>query len=286
MRRRAATIFAVVILLAGVGILAYPAVSNLYYEKRQEELQKFYESSVQQEYTTEEISTELLECQNYNASLLQDGVLLTDPFDSSQLDPTAMPYAGLLCMDGEGAMGWLEIPSIDVSLMIYHGTTDEVLSKGIGHLQGTSLPVGGMGTHCVISAHTGLPDKKMFTDLDQVEEGDVFYLHILGEVLAYRTDRIEVVLPDETDSLKIDAQQDYVTLVTCTPYGINSHRLLVRGSRIPYEEAKTVQEERKQEESGWLDDYLLAIEVGLLALAVLGELLWLRARRRKRGKRR
>lgn len=286
MLRKIATIFAFFVLLIGIGVMLYPAVSNLVYERRQKELQDFYNSSVTEDYTEEEISDEVLECQRYNASLLQDGVLLTDPFDSSQLDPTAMPYAGLLRMDGEGAMGWLEIPSIDLSLMIYHGTTDEILSKGVGHMQGTSLPVGGTGTHCVLSAHTGMPGKKLFTDLDQVVEGDIFYLHTLNDVLAYRVDSILVVLPDETDSLKIDATQDYVTLVTCTPYGINSHRLLVRGTRIPYEEAQVQQTEQSEGEKNWFENYLIAVGTGVLIVILLGEVLLVRRIRSKRGGRR
>lgn len=167
-------------------------------------------------------------------------------------------------------MGSIEIPSIDVNLVIYHGTEEEVLQKGVGHLQGTSLPVGGTGTHSVLSAHTGLPNKKLFTDLDQLEPGDVFYLHILGETLAYKVDQILTVLPHETDALMIDSTQDYVTLVTCTPYGINSHRLLVRGTRIPYEEAQQIaQDAGTHSGSTWRDEYLKALFVGLLILLVL-----------------
>ena len=144
-----------------------------------------------------------------------------------------------------GAMGSIDIPSIGVDLVIYHGTEEETLQKGVGHLQGSSLPTGGIGTHCILSAHTGLSDKKLFTDLDQLEEGDQFYIHILGEIHAYQVDQIKVVLPDETEDLQINAQEDYVTLVTCTPYGINTHRLLVRGVRVPYVEQTRENEAEK-----------------------------------------
>ena len=281
MKQRILTIMTVLVFLAGISLLAYPAVSNLLYEKEQEESMKHYNSVVEEKMTTDEHAAELRECRDYNQGLLQGGVLLTDPFDTSQLDPSAMPYAGLLNVDGEGGMAYLRIPAINVELMIYHGTEEEVLQKGVGHLQGSSLPVGGTGSHCVLSAHTGLNDKKLFTDLNQLRKGDVFYIHVLGEVLAYQVDQIRVVLPEETEDLKINAQQDYVTLVTCTPYGINTHRLLVRGTRVPYiEEAE--QTDVMPRQSTWLEQYLLAAAVGstVVLAAVAGTIL----RRRKRSK--
>ncbi len=146
-------------------------------------------------------------------------------------------YASLLDLNGNGVMGSVEIPKIDINLPIYHGTTEEVLQLGAGHLEGTSLPIGGADTHASISAHRGLPMKKMFTNLDQLEAGDVFYLHVLGETLAYQVEQTETVLPDQVDALAIVPGEDRVTLITCTPYGINTHRIYVHGVRVPYEEA-------------------------------------------------
>lgn len=281
MKQKILTILAILVFLAGISLLAYPAVSNLLYEKEQEELMEHYDSIAGEKITADEQAEELQECRDYNRGLLQGGVLLTDPFDMSQLDPSAMPYAGLLNVDQEGGMAYLRIPAIDVELMIYHGTEEEVLQKGVGHLQGSSLPVGGAGTHCVLSAHTGLNDKKLFTDLDQLENGDLFYIHVLGEILAYQVDQIRVVLPEETEDLKINTREDYVTLVTCTPYGINTHRLLVRGTRVPYEEERE-QSDGTLRKGSWLEQYRLAAFAGLSVVlaAAAGGFLWRRVRKK------
>ena len=281
MKQKILTILAILVFLAGISLLAYPVVSNLLYEKEQEELMEHYDSIAGEKITADEQAEELQECRDYNRGLLQGGVLLTDPFDMSQLDPSAMPYAGLLNMDQEGGMAYLRIPAIDVELMIYHGTEEEVLQKGVGHLQGSSLPVGGAGTHCVLSAHTGLNDKKLFTDLDQLENGDLFYIHVLGEILAYQVDQIRVVLPEETEDLKINTREDYVTLVTCTPYGINTHRLLVRGTRVPYEEERE-QSDGTLRKGSWLEQYRLAAFAGLSVVlaAAAGGFLWRRVRKK------
>ena len=144
----------------------------------------------------------------------------------------------MLDTDGSGRMGYLEIPSIEVYLPIYHGTSEGVLQSGIGHLGNTSLPIGGENTHAVLSGHTGLPNARLLTVLDKLQEGDQFYIHVLDEILAYEVDQIKVVEPDDISDIFIEEGEDYVTLVTCTPYGINSHRLLVRGTRVPYTEEK------------------------------------------------
>lgn len=281
MKQKILTILAILVFLAGISLLAYPVVSNLLYEKEQEELMEHYDSIAGEKMTADEQAEELQECRDYNRGLLQGGVLLTDPFDMSQLDPSALPYAGLLNVDEEGGMAYLRIPAIDVELMIYHGTEEEVLQKGVGHLQGSSLPVGGAGTHCVLSAHTGLNDKKLFTDLDQLENGDLFYIHVLGEILAYQVDQIRVVLPEETEDLKINTREDYVTLVTCTPYGINTHRLLVRGTRVPYEEERE-QSDGALRKGNWLEQYRLAAFAGLSVVlaAAAGVFLWRRVRKK------
>lgn len=269
MAKKIFTAFIMLLFLAGAGLLAYPAISNLIYEERQDELMDYYDKLTDKEIPEEDLSAEFQECWDYNEGLRKGGVLLTDPFDESQLDPTSMPYAGLLNINGDGSMGYIEIPAIDVKLMIYHGTEEEVLQKGVGHLQGSSLPVGGTGSHCVLSAHTGLNNKKLFTDLDQLQEGDIFYIHVLGEILAYQVDQIKVVLPDETDDLKINAQEDYVSLVTCTPYGINTHRLIVRGTRIPYEDAVIAEKNSTPRKSTWMEQYFHAAGVGIAIVSVM-----------------
>ena len=184
-------------------------------------------------------------------------------------------------------MGYVEIPLIQVNLPIYHGTASETLDVGIGHLLGSSLPVGGESTHSVLTAHSGMAGQKMFSDIDQLEEGDVFYLQILGETLAYQVDAIHVVLPHDTTYLGITQGEDQCTLVTCTPFGVNTHRLLVRGSRIPYEEAEVIVEEQLQVEeppkSTWEQQYLKGVlfgvgGVGAAGLIYGGILLWNRFR--------
>ncbi|MBS5734655.1 MAG: class C sortase [Clostridiales bacterium] len=284
MKRILIRIFSVLILLAGAGIMLYPIISNSLYEKRQNELTEYYEQTMN-ELPKEEQKQHLDECNAYNQSLRSGGVVLTDPFDESQMDPNTHPYVDLLNMQGDGSMGILEIPKIKVKLMIYHGTSENVLQKGVGHLEGTSLPVGGSGTHVSLSAHSGLPDKELFTNLDQLVEGDIFYLYVLGETLAYEVNQIHTVLPNETNDLLIDSMQDYVTLITCTPYGINSHRLLVRGTRIPYEEAKA--QETKLETpliSTWQTQYFQAIfiGIGIVIIIMLPILIVRRVRRRYR----
>lgn len=269
MRQKILILLIILLFLAGAGLLAYPAVSNLYYESQQEELTDYYDHLVVEEIPKEDRSAEFQECWDYNTGLLKGGVLLTDPFDEAQLDPASMPYAGLLNTDGKGGMGYIRIPAIDVKLMIYHGTEEDVLQKGVGHLQGTSLPVGGTGSHCILSAHTGLNNKKLFTDLDQLVEGDVFYLHILGEILAYQVDQVKVILPNETEDLKIHSQEDYCTLITCTPYGVNTHRLLVRGTRIPYEEAEAAEQNMVPRRSTWQTQYMMAALAGIGGIFLL-----------------
>ena len=169
-------------------------------------------------------------------------------------------------------MGRIEIPKIDVDLMIYHGTSEEVLQKGAGHLQGSSLPVGGESTHTCISAHRGLVGKEMFTNLDQIEKGDLFFIHVLGETLCYRVNKIAVVLPAEVEDLEIERGKDLATLITCTPYGINSHRLYVQGYRVPY--TQEIKEEAQKTGSGvqnwWMNWWWIVLSIVLIvAMTVL-----------------
>ena len=167
-------------------------------------------------------------------------------------------------------MGSIDIPAINCKLVVYHYTDADVLAKGIGHLQGTSLPVGGVGTHSVLSGHTGTADKEFFTNLDQLKVGDVFYIHVIGETLAYRVENKSVVLPNETESLYIERDRDLVTLVTCTPYGVNTHRLLVRGTRIDHEEAAAIEEKTENVIiNTWISQYLYAVLAGIAISTVV-----------------
>lgn len=261
------TVFVVAI---GICLAAYPFVSNYLYELRQDEVITDYVTDVenQGDRAVEEEKQKVVE---YNKSLLNANVVLIDPFDPDAIrNAQAEPYNSLLNLNGDGVMGFLYIPAIDVRLSIYHGTSAEVLESGVGHLEYTSMPMGGEGTHTVMSAHTGLPGKKLFTDLELLEEGDIFYIYVLDEVLAYQVDRIKVTEPDDVSELSIYHDKDYVTLVTCTPYGVNSHRLLVRGERIPYEEAEAVsQETEKKTGSQWMRQYFYGVIVGLIIFLIL-----------------
>lgn len=289
MRRILPLIFIALIFLAGIGLVVYPMVSNTLYERDQSTVLAEYDETVAQAEQSElEEALEL--ARDYNRQLLEGSVFLTDPFDPNlQLDPTVKPYADLLNLEGDGMMGYVEVPKIDVYLPIYHGTTSEVLEKGVGHLQNTSLPVGGESTHAVLTGHTGLSGKRLFTDLTEVEVGDVFYLHILGQTLAYQVDRIDIVDPDDTALLQVETGEDLVTLVTCYPYGINTQRLLVRGTRISYEEAveqQALQGTMDQGDSVWVRQYrkailvCVAVYVPLTSVVVL-----LLLRRRKKSER-
>lgn len=267
MKRFTLSLLIIFLFLAGASTVIYPMASNLFYEENQSHVLEEYDETMEQ-LAQEELDRERQAAQEYNRSLLESEAFLTDPFDPELvLDPTVEPYASLLNLEGNGIMGYVEIPKISVNLPIYHGTTAQVLEQGIGHLQNTSLPVGGESTHTVLTGHTGLAGKRLFTDLSQLEEGNLFYLHVLGETLAYQVEAIYIVEPDQTEHLVVETGWDLVTLVTCHPYGINTHRLLVQGTRIPYEVAlaQQVQEDVPQETSVWEQEYYKAI---LICLAI------------------
>lgn len=210
--------------------------------------------------------------QMYNADLAKNQVELTDPFvESKSAIKSGLIYNNLLNIDKSGMMCYLEIPCINVNLPVFHGTAASTLERGIGHLEGSSLPVGGKSTHAVLTGHTGLNNAKLFTDLTEVKEGDLFFLHTLGKDLAYRVIEIEVVLPEETQDLLIRKEKDLVTLITCTPYGVNSHRLFVTGIRTKYtpEEKENAKDDRSKD-SQWMNAYKKAAIIGLaIALAVI-----------------
>lgn len=210
--------------------------------------------------------------QMYNADLAENQVELTDPFvESKSAIKSCLIYNNLLNIDKSGMMCYLEIPCINVNLPVFHGTAASTLERGIGHLEGSSLPVGGKSTHAVLTGHTGLNNAKLFTDLTEVKEGDLFFLHTLGKDLAYRVIGTEVVLPEETQDLLIRKGKDLVTLITCTPYGVNSHRLFVTGIRTKYtpEEKENAKDDRSKD-SQWMNAYKKAAIIGLaIAIAMI-----------------
>ena len=266
-----------VFLLFGIAIALtmYPFISNWLFENKTDSVADAVEQAAQ-EMDNSEQQAALEAAREYNQVLANGHVKLTDPFKEDTSQEDLAEYESMLNLMDDGVMGTVEIPVIDVSLPIYHGTSESVLEKGVGHLHGTSLPVGGESTHTVLTGHTGLSKAKLFTDLTEMEEGDIFFLHVMGENLAYEVDQIKVVLPSELDDLKIVPGEDYCTLVTCTPYGVNSHRLLVRGVRTDYQEAVENPEtfEDKEVESKWMEEYkkALLISIGCFigCLVVLG----------------
>lgn len=206
------------------------------------------------------------QAQKYNESLITKNVVLTDPFKTNKAKKVLNEYDKLLNLK-DGLMGYVEIPCIDVKLPIYHGTDSEVLKKGAGHIEGTSLPIGRRGTHSVIAAHSGLSTAKMFSDLELMKTGDVFYINCYWKKLAYKVDEINVVKPNDTSKLSINSQKDYVTLLTCTPYGVNDHRLLVRGVRISIKDSKKNITDKR--DSIWLSEYKKALKIGFAIMAIV-----------------
>lgn len=220
-------IFCVIIFMTGLGIASYPFISNMVAQRHASQVVKAYETNVE-EMDEEKIDAMKEAAKKYNEQL--SNVVSVD--DENENNEQGESYADLLNI-GE-SLGYITIPKIDVNLPIYNGTSQDVLSKGVGHMEQSSYPLGGESTHCVLTGHRGLPSAVLFTDLDKLEIGDEFYLHVLDEILAYKVDQIKVVEPNESGDLEIIDGKDYCTLVTCTPYAINSHRLLVRGERTEY----------------------------------------------------
>lgn len=259
---------AVLVFLLALAMVLYPVISTRYNAAHTSEVYSQYRTQVEQ-IDTSEIDVAWEAAAAYN-KMLSSGA---QSYTEEGVELASNSYDNLLDLTGMGIMGYVEIPRISVELPIYHGTEDDALRAGVGHIVGSSLPIGGDSTHAVLSAHTGMAGKKMFTDLEQLQEGDVFYLQVLGEVLAYQVDQIKVVLPHETDDLQIVSSEDYCTLLTCTPYGINTHRLLVRGTRIPYEVAEEIVVEQDQTEeplkSNWDQQYRNGIYVGLTLTAAV-----------------
>ena len=271
---------ALTVLIGAVLFTIYPLVSNAVNDKYASVVQTRYTEELK-EMDSESIEEEWTKAAQYNRSLQPVS------FSKEALAIAAADYDSLLDMDGSGLMGFLEIPAIQVTIPIYHGTAEETLQKGIGHLAGSALPVGGESTHCVLTGHSGVAGNRLLSDLDQLTTGDEFYLHILNETLAYRVSEINTVLPYETDLLQQVPGKDLCTLVTCTPYGVNTHRLLVRGERTEYIE--TLQEEESPIEepvpSTWKEQYLRGLKIGGIcagAIPICAVPVILVIRRRKR----
>ena len=273
------------IFAVGAGIFLYPAVSNYLAERNQRKVIRSYRAAVEnQDQGT--LDAAWAEAEEYNENLAGDPV--HDPFVLGSGYVLPDNYQEVLNVNGDGVMGYIEIPKIGVYLPIYHGTSEETLQKGAGHLEATALPVGGLNRHPVISAHRGLPSAELFTRLDEMKIGDIFYIHVLDRTLAYQVDQIETIVPEDLAFLRAEEGKDLVTLLTCTPYAVNTHRLLVRGERIPYEEDAGLSETETVVEAdhSWFKEYRLAIFLGLAALVILILAVLLGRRAVKRRKRR
>ncbi len=280
MRHKAGVIASLLLILCGLGVLMYPMISNWYERVHHGEVIRTYQEDVSN-LNELEIAGARAEAEAYNTRL-HELVQISD-LSASDFELQNLTYEQLLSENADGVMSYIEIPCIDVFLPIYHGTSEVVLAKGAGHMINTSLPVGGASTHCVISAHRGDPSATLFSDLDQLQQGDKFYLYTLNDKMEYQVDQIKVVLPYETDDFRIEEGKDYVTLVTCTPYSVNSHRLLVRGKRV------NANGQEKAKESAALDnqmqsfDYTAYVTGALLTGAAVGTgYSWHALKRRKK----
>lgn len=248
--------------VVALGLLLYPLVGELLNEKYHSDVETTY-TAVIADTDDAELTVQREAAQQYNAML--SGATITE--GGASAPPLA--YAQQLTVGG--VMAYVGIPKINIYLPVQHGTDADTLEKSVGHVVGTSLPVGGSSTHAVLSAHSGMVSSKLFSDIDQLAVGDVFYIRVLGEVLAYKVDAIHTVLPTDTSRLQIEDGKDYVTLVTCTPFGINTHRLLVRGHRVPYTpEQETEVAETQKVTSSWTQHYLTGLGIGLGVVAVIG----------------
>lgn len=261
--------------ILALGLLLYPLMGELVSEKYHSDVEAVYTAAIA-DTENAELAEQRWAAEAYNALLRGEAAVSMGGASAPPVD-----YAKQLTVGG--AMCTIDIPKIGVYLPVRHGTGAETLERTVGHVVGTSLPVGGAGTHAVLSAHSGMASAKLFSDIDQLVKGDVFYIHVLGEVLAYEVDQIATVLPSDTSLLQIEDGQDLVTLVTCTPFGVNTHRLLVRGHRAPYVPELAVEgDEVQKAASSWTQHYLAGLGVGLSVLAAVGGVCF-HARRKRRG---
>lgn len=249
--------------VAALGLMLYPLAGELLSER--------YHSDIETAYTAAIADTDDIELTAQREAAERYNAMLSGAATITEGGVSAPPLAYAQQLTVGGVMCYVDIPKINVYLPVQHGTGAETLEKSVGHVVGTSLPVGGSSTHAVLSAHSGMASFKLFSDIDQLAVGDVFYIHVLGDTLAYKVDSIHTVLPTDTSLLQIEDGKDYVTLVTCTPFGVNTHRLLVRGHRIPYTpEQATAAAVEKPVTSSWTQHYLTGLGIGLGAVAVIG----------------
>lgn len=290
MKRIITNILFGLIFLIGFGILIYPTVSNLWNNYRQSKLITSYEQVVK-EMEAEDFYEEWVKAESFNVKLQKNNIYV-DAFGAEETDLKDTEYWQVLNVGNDGVMGYLSIPKINVKLAIYHGTEEAVLQTGVGHLNGSKLPIGGESTHSVLAAHRGLPSAKLFTDIDQLKRGDMFYIYVMDQVFAYQVDQIKDMV-DKDDSAALESAlsivegEDYVTLFTCTPYGVNSHRLLVRGTRVPYEGEEQVEAEvpesmlkSLQEEN--LFNLMIGLSGGLVTLWIIKFVIRINYRRRRK----
>ncbi len=284
MKKKTNKIFIVIIFLFGLSLLLYPFIANQWNGYRQKRLISSYDQTVAEQEASEGIDyeAEWERAAAYNEALLPS--ILPDSFAVAEASGEDEEYMSCLNITGNGMMGKVEIPKIDITIPIFHTTEEEVLQNAAGHLEGSSLPIGGENSHAVISAHRGLPSAALFTDLDKLEEGDHFLLHILDDTLCYQVDKISVVEPEDTAVLAVEDGEDLVTLLTCTPYGVNSHRLLVRGHRVSYELEEIKDEKLSLTNMSLHTNYLLWVIVGLLVTAIFSLVLYRREKKLERRK--
>lgn len=280
MKKKYFNIIIVAIFIIGLSLLLYPTIANQWNTYRQSKLISTYDDKVSELEAAGKMDyeKEWKRAKDYNDALVP--MILPDSFaiaDAQEEVDTA--YESCLNITGDGIMGTVEIPKIDVKIPIYHTTAEDVLKNAAGHLEGSSLPIGGENTHSVISAHRGLPSATLFTDLDKLKKGDHFMIHVLDDVLCYEVDKINVVEPEDTSDLNVEDGEDLMTLLTCTPYGVNTERLLVRGHRVPYEEEY---KEETQSSISLETNYILWVIVGLLVTGILIGVMYVRERRKKR----
>lgn len=267
MKKNISKFFIIILFLGGFSLLLYPFVANKWNNYRQKQLMSNYDDVVAEKEAAGLIDyeAEWEKATAYNTSLLPS--ILPDSFSDAEKSEENEVYMSCLNIADDGMMGKVEIPKIKITLPIFHTVNEDVLEKAAGHLEGSSLPIGGESTHAVISAHRGLPSAALFTDLDKMEKGDHFLLHILDDTLCYEVDKISVVEPEDTRELSVESGQDLVTLLTCTPYGVNSHRMLVRGHRVPYDPKALENENVPLSDMSLHTSYLLWVLVGVLITA-------------------
>ena len=274
-------ILSALLVIAGISVFCYPAISNYLADRNHTEAVDNYDKTLKEK-TDKEIAAELKKARIYNENLAGDPV--HDPFVPGSGYALPDNYKDVLNLRGDGVMGYIEIPKISVKLPIYHGTSDKVLEEGVGHIESTALPIGGKGNHPVLTGHTGLPTAELFTRLTEMKKGDEFYIRVLDRDLAYKVCEINVVKPSDLKNLAAEEDRDYVTLVTCTPYGINSHRLLVKGERTKYDPDKKNGTADKGGFFGRHKYYIIGIAISLPILILLGICLYLYGRMRSKKK--